>query len=201
LLPAQESLESLESEFHWMGMFMSLSVLSIVLGAVFLAIGGLGLFQPETLCAWGNRFPRSAWPGRLLTAVALPWAAYFQLITPPVAGHDLFTKLVMWAVPVAFVLILIYLKELLSVRALGGILLLAAAPLFKEARLHDSSFSVLVTLVTYALVVIGIIWVLSPFRFRQWFVRLTETPPRLRTTSVSFASLGLLLLGMSLFVY
>jgi hypothetical protein len=180
---------------------MSLSILSILVGIVFLPIGLLGLVQPERLTALASWFPRSAWPGRLLAAVALPWAAYFQLITPPVAGHALFTNLVMWSVPLAFLLILIYLKELLSIRALGGILLLAATPLLKQARLHESSLSIFVTLVTYALIVVGIIWVLSPFRFRHWFERCSATPSRLRNGSLVCTFLGGLFVILGLFVY
>ena len=180
---------------------MSLSHLSYVLAAMFLFLGGMGQLRPDVLRVWLDRFPRSAWPGRLLTAIGLPWAAYFQLVTPPVAGNDLLVKIVMGLVPVAFILIMIFLKELLSVRALGGILLLAAAPLLKEARLHDSSFSVAITLITYVFIVIGIIWVLSPFRFRHWVQPLIDSQDSLQKAVLVSSALGLAYLGLGAFIY
>lgn len=180
---------------------MNLSMLSMFAGAGFLCLGLLGLIRPDRLISLAVSFPRSAWPGRLMVAVALPWAAYFQLITPPVAGHAMLTKLVIWSVPVAFVLILIYLKELLSVRALGGLFLLSATPLLKYARLHESPFSILVTLVTYVLIIVGIIWVLSPFRFRHWFERCSVSSARLQHVMLGFSGLGATLVVLGLFVY
>lgn len=180
---------------------MSLSLLTGAVGLFLTALYGYGLKQPEGLKTRLFDYPRSDWPGRLLTAVSLPWAAYFLIITPPVAGNSGLEKLVMLLTPVAFVLVLKYLDELLSVRALGGFLLLLATPLMKSARLHDSGLSVIVTLFAYLIAIKGMVFVLSPFRFRHGVEWLTKTPGRFKPAMITGTAFGILLLLLSLFVY
>lgn len=180
---------------------MNLSLLSFTLGFVLSAIFAWALFRPASFRQAVDRYPRSEWPGRILLAICLPWAAYVQIQIPPIAGNPLFIKILLLLVPVSFILILQYMKELLSVRALGGFLLLWAAPLMKASRFHPSSLSVFVTLTAYLLVIVGMFWVLSPFTLRQWMERLNRSPRWAKGVNTGGFILGLFLILLALTAY
>ena len=69
--------------------------------------------------------------------------------------------------PLVFAAIVIYMKELLAARALGGFLLLIAVPILQEARWHDSAWRLLVVVLVYLWIIYGLLLLLSPWWFRK----------------------------------
>lgn len=175
-----------------------LSIVILVAAVVGLLVFLPSALAPERFAAWAAAFPRSTWPGRILLLIEMPWAAYVLVQDPPFAGNAMLIKLIYGLAPVAMVLILWYLDELLSARAVGGLLLLAAHPVLATARWHPSDLTVVVKVLAYLWVIAGMVLVVSPFRLRHTMDRWTATPQRSRIIgwAGSLASLGLVVLAL-----
>jgi hypothetical protein len=82
--------------------------------------------------------------------------------------------------PVAFVLIALFMDELLAPRALGGLLLLIPAPILINARWHDSAWRYFAIVSAYLMVIKGMYLVLSPYLFRKWCELCLKGPASVR---------------------
>ena len=178
-----------------------LSIVALLIGLLALTIGGLSLLAPARIRAGVAAFPRSIWPGRILAAIDLVWAAY-ALSLMHLGMFDAWKVHLYWMVPVAIFLCVKYLDELLSPRALGGFFLLAAGPVLNIARWHPSEWRLVVTVLAYVWILLGLTFLLSPW----WFRRLTpwiagSTDRAVRITGTVKALLGLGLIALALLVY
>jgi len=178
----------------------ALSITAWILGSFAVGFGVFVACAPalvrQGLCA----FPRSVWPGRILLAVDMAWAAY-AVTTLHLGMIDAWKVHLYWIAPVCILLGSLYLDELLSVRALGGLLLLAAGPILNAARWHPSDWRLIVIVIAYTWIIVGLLFLLSPW----WFKRLTQ--PMLRTNRIMRcgglfkALVGLGLIALALWVY
>lgn len=183
------------------GITSSLAVWTCVIGAV--KIGGclFSLYHPDRSRQMWRAFPRHDFSAWVLTAVDLSWSAWLILHTPPFSGMPRIEPMVYVATPLAFFVIVVFLDELLAARALGGLLLLTAAPVLTAARFNPSSWSVIMTLIAYALVIVGMIIVVSPYRLRQWVEPLIRDRRRYRTYNIAGLTVGAVLLLLALVAY
>ena len=149
-----------------------LSIASLLIGLLALTAGGISLAAPARVRAGLAAFPRSIWPGRILAAIDLTWAAY-ELSLMHLGMFDAWKVHLFWLTPVAIALCVVYLDELLSPRALGGLLLLAAGPVLNAARWHPSDWRLIVTVIAYLWIVLGLVLLLSPWWFRRISIWLT----------------------------
>jgi len=172
------------------------------LGLGVLKLGGslFAVFKPARYKKLIQAFPRSVWPGRVLSAVALVWAAIL-LNEMPMGRFDSWKTALYVLCPLAIVLVPIYLDELLSPRALGGLFLLMAAPILDAARWHPSSLSVCMSLIAYIMVVFGMMFILTPYMFNRIFSYFTRTERRCRYWAVLGVLAGAGLLALGLFAY
>lgn len=177
-----------------------LAVLTIVIGAV---AAGLRL----AAAAWPGRarrlieaFPRSRVAAGVLTAVDLA-AVTAVLYATPLGWFEPWKWLLFVLCPVAVVLVLVFVDELLAPRALGGLLLLLAAPVLGAARWHPSDWRLVMSVLAYAWVALGSALVVSPYLFRRLAARLTTTDSRFRAISLAGVATGLVLVALGLFVY
>jgi len=178
-----------------------LSIIALLIGLLALAIGGISLAVPARVLAGTERFPRSIWPGRILAAVDLVWAAY-NLTLMHLGMFDAWKIHLVWLVPVAIFLCVKYMDDLLSPRALGGLFLLAAGPVLAAARWNPSDWRLVITVLAYLWIVLGLTFLLEPWWFRRlmpWIVGSTEN--QVRFGGVLKALLGLGLIALALFVY
>lgn len=177
-----------------------LAVITLILGILALAGGLSGVFAPEPILRAVEKFPRSVWPGRLLAAVDFVWAAL--ALVPMHLGHfDAWKIHLYWLAPVCIFLCVKYMNDLLSPRALGGLLLLAAGVVLNIARWHPSAWRLVMVLLAYSWIGFGLSWLLEPWWFRRIarFVLKTEKTVRLCGFFKALFGIGLLLLA--LFVY
>ena len=179
---------------------LSLSTVSLIFGAALLVLYLPLILAPERvrkILAW---FPRSRWPGRILTAVDLIWAAWL-LQQMPLGRFDQYKPLLYVLTPVTFVLIVVFMDDLLSARALGGLLVLIPAPLLIVARWHESPFRLVIVFLAYGMAVKGILLILGPYRLRKWSARLLDSDPKCRLWGgIGLAVGGLLVvLGVGVF--
>ena len=171
------------------------------LGWILVLLGGLGALAgllllrfPAAVRAGLAAFPRSKWPGWILTAACLFWVSWvirhaalgrFEGLKPliPVAAVLVFAGMV-WL-----------LDELLAPRALGGLLLLLANPLLNGVRWADSPWRYAVILIAYAWVVAGCALMLHPWTFRRLGERFAGSAGAVRTIGWGKVLGGALLLA------
>jgi hypothetical protein len=178
-----------------------LSIVALLIGLLALAIGGISLAAPARVLAGTERFPRSIWPGRILTAVDLVWAAY-NLTLMHLGMFDAWKIHLVWLVPVAIFLCVKYMDDLLSPRALGGLFLLAAGPVLSAARWNPSDWRLVITVIAYLWIVLGLTFLLEPWWFRRLMPRIVgSSDKQVRFGAALKALLGLGLIALALFVY
>lgn len=178
-----------------------LSVAALLIGLLALTGGVISLLVPAKIRAGVAAFPRSIWPGRILAAIDLAWAAY-ELAQMHLGMFDAWKVHLYWLTPIAIVLCVVYLDELLSPRALGGLLLLVAGPVLDIARWHPSDWRLVVTVIAYLWILLGLVFLLSPWWFRRISVWLTGRGDRaVRITGAIKAAAGLGLIALALLVY
>jgi hypothetical protein len=104
-----------------------------------------------------------------------------------------------WAA--AGLLTVIFVPGFLALRGLGCLLLLAAAVIIDGAFLVQTPLRYVMTIIAYAWVIMGMVLVYSPHLGRDALHYLSLTPQRCRAFSWPGAVLGVVLIGLGLFVY
>jgi hypothetical protein len=170
-------------------------------GLLHLASALAGLYAPDRARRLLQAFPRHEVMGWILTAAAMLWAGWLVLHTLPFSNMARIETMVYLGTPVCFFAVVVYMDELLAPRALGGLLLLVASPVLASARLHDSTWTVVITLLAYAWVIAGMVLVVSPFRFRRVLEPWLADRKKFRNLNLTVLVLGVALLALALTVY
>lgn len=139
---------------------------AVILGGVLAVPYALLLAVPARTRSWLVAFPRNKWAGRVLALAGMVWTEYLFL-TIPLGQFEKARPGLCVMVPIALVLIIRFMEDLLAARALGGILLLVPAPLLSIARWHESPWRLVIVVLAYIMVVKGVVLVLSPHLFRK----------------------------------
>lgn len=169
---------------------MTLPSILAVTAALALALGLPMLLAPAASQRALAAFPRNRVAAWILTALDLAWVVFimshaelglFNILKPylPIAGIAVFAAIV-WG-----------LDELLAVRALGGLLLLLGDPILDAVRWTGGAWPIAAAVLAYLLVIVGAVWVLWPWKFRQTHELLTRTPLRWRIWSALWIAIGL----------
>lgn len=157
----------------------SLAIAAYAVGGALVLSGVFGLLAPDTLRRAARAFPRSRLPGWLLITLDLAWVSW--IIHHAALGRFEPLKPALYVVaPLSLVAIVFLMDELLAPRALGGLLLLLANPVLNAARWHPSDWRLVMTVIAYVWAVAGMVFVLSPFRFRHLAEWATKTNARVR---------------------
>ncbi len=178
----------------------NLSLMTLVLGGVLLALYTPLVAWPRRACEWGIRFPRNRTAGLILVAIDLLWAAWL-VSRMPLGFLEKYKPALYILTPVAYVAIVVLVDELLAARAFGGLMLLIPAPLLINARWHESGFRYVVIVFAYVTVIKGMILVLNPYVFRRWVERIGRTEGRARGLGAVGLGLAGVLICLSLTVY
>jgi hypothetical protein len=172
---------------------------TMLLAAVAVAAAVPMLASPAVAAAGLNRFPRHRIAGCALAAGVLLWSGWL-VYTTPIEFLIPYRRWVPYATLVCIPLCWIAMPDLLSCRAIGGILALLPAPILKIARVHPSSWSLAITVLMYIMAVAGMWILLSPFRLRQAMAWTAAQPSRVRAAGVVSLALGLFLAALALTV-
>ena len=167
----------------------TLAIIAWILGTLAVGVGLFAVAAPDVVRRGLTDFPRSIWPGRILLAVDMVWAAY-AVTTLHLGIFDAWKVHLYWLAPVSIVLGCLYLDELLSVRALGGLLLLAAGPVLAAARWNPSNGRLVVTCITYVWILIGLTFVLEPWWFRRLMKPIIQNDLLVRCAGVCKTAVG-----------
>ena len=186
--------------FLWENEIMTLQWISIILGVFALGSGAWGFLRPERVKAMLLAFPRSTKPAWVLTGLCCLLGAREALLMN-MGFFNAYKQLIYILAPAVFAASVVYMKELLAPRALGGFLLLIAVPILQIARWHDSAWRLVIVVLVYLWICYGLLLLLSPWWFRKTARPLVENPALLRMTCALKAVLGLVLLLLGLLVY
>ncbi len=150
-------------------------------------------FAPDSCRASMTRFPRSRLPALLFTFLALLGFA-LNLWSVDFGGLSMLKRLLIPAVPLAWYLITKFLPDLLSVRSLAALLLLAGNPLLVHTRWQGTPASLIFGLLVYLMVVKALFLVAYPHLWIRGVNWTFATPRRARTLAISGWIFGILLL-------
>ena len=128
-------------------------------------------------------FPRSRMPGLVLSAVGLAWAVWHVWQIP----FEVFTwipKVALFGAPILYWLIITEMKDLLSVRSLGAVMMLVGVAVLDAIRWHDSSARLVLTTVMYIMGVKGMFFTASPYWFRYGVEWMWAKPGRVKMVKV-----------------
>jgi hypothetical protein len=166
-------------------------------------IGGhlLMLLRPEPVQKFLRRFPRNEKLGQILLGVGLVW--FWLLVAKPGKGPlnalamdlgDQFNAakpILRLAVPALIILLSIAIKEFLSVRALGLLGLMVAAPLLESAFLEAPSSRLLIPVYTYAVIIASLYFVGMPYLFRDLITWATADQGRWKALATAGLAYGI----------
>ena len=164
-----------------------------VAGTVFLALSAAPLAAPRPVGRMWRRFPRSVWPGRILSVVALAWAALW-LLAMPLGPFAVIREPMPILLVVAIAAVWYLCEELLSCRAIGGILVLVPTLLLSAAQWHGSAWRLVPLVVGYLFAVAGMFFIAKPYLLRDALFFLAESPVRTRLAGALSAVVGALFL-------
>jgi hypothetical protein len=179
---------------------MTLQVIAIILGALAVCGGLIGIFRPEFIRKFAELFPRSVVPAWIFTALCC-WLGAKEAFEMNMGFLEVYKKYIYLISPAVFVASVVYMKELLAPRALGGFLLLIAVPILQIARWHESSLRLVVVVAVYLWVIYGIVLLMSPWWFRKVYKPFLENEVLFRGAAVGKTVFGVVLLLLGLFVY
>ena len=178
-----------------------LAIASLVTGSLTVAFFAPALLMPLTARKWCRNGPRSVVVAWILTALALAWSARLLWTAPFFVGISCVQPLIAVLTPLSFILLVVFLDELLAARALGGLFLLIPRPILDAAFCNDSPWKPVITLAAYFLVLVGAVLILSPFRFRKTAELLLKTDRASRITGAVGAAVGTIFIALALAVY
>lgn len=174
-----------------------LHITGYVLALWLIALHVWMLRQPEASKEFFKKLPRNRVLGPWLMGIGMAW--FWLLIAPD--GLGILSKLQMnlgefdrakpmlrILVPIAAAGMIMHVKEFLTVRAIGLLALMAAAPLLYSAFLEPPKSRLLVSFFAYVLVFKGLFWVGMPYTLRDSISWAIASDKRYR--ALSFAGLG-----------
>jgi len=158
---------------------LSLQAAGIIAGIFLLLVSIPGLWKPDLVRSVASKFPRSRGFAAALLTVDLIWA-FWLVATMEMGEFSSFRRVLLIALPIGYVLALRFIDELLAVRALGILCLLAAEPLLDAAFFRYETSRLLVSVFAYVLVVAGLFWVMMPYLLRDQINWSTRSASRCR---------------------
>ncbi|MDF2376803.1 MAG: hypothetical protein P1U81_11210 [Verrucomicrobiales bacterium] len=144
----------------------SLKVMGFVVGLWLILSHGFALLKPDLVKTQLKAFPRNEKAGVPMVIVGFAWALILW------SGMDLgeffkIEKSVQAIIIGVCVGVIIYVKEFIAVRALGFLMILAAAPILDAAFLKDPQSRLLLVAFAYAIALKGMFWVGMPYLMRD----------------------------------
>lgn len=179
---------------------MDLSLITLLLGGVLALIYLFMILMPAAFRKILSGFPRNLIAGWVLSAICIAWAAKL-VYDMPLGTFDEYKSMLFVIGPVLFVLVVLFMDDLLAARALGGLMLLVPAPLLDAARWHKSSLRLIVVVFAYIMVIKGIVLVFSPFVMRKQIERFITSDKLCRVFGSIGMVVALVLLCLGLFVF
>ncbi len=180
-----------------------LNTVGYILAAWLIALHLWMLLKPIESKNFFIKLPRNKTLGPWLMGAGMLW--FWLLIAPDKLG--IFSKLQMdlgefnqaknimrILVPVAAAGMIMHVKEFLTIRAIGLLALMAAAPLLYAAYLEPPASRLLIPIFAYVLIFKGLFWVGMPFVMRDAITWVTKTDSRYKLATLGGLGYGIAVL-------
>ena len=168
---------------HLYEQLFSLQGLGIALGLILLGTHLFALLQPARTQAFLKTFPRHKEIGIALMAVNFAW--WFWIISNVDLGEFYTVRRGMqMALPVMFVLVVIFVDEFLAARALGFFVLLLACPLLDVAFQKQVDGRILIPIICYVWIGFALFWVGMPYLLRDQVAWVSASAKRWRGLAI-----------------
>ncbi len=180
--------------------FMDIQGIALILGGLSLAGATVGLARPDAMKTAITMFPRNRSVACVLTALCCLLGAR-EAYAMNMGGLSVYKPFILVLTPAVFVASIVYLKELLAARTLGGLLCLLSVPITRTASLSGAPYFQVVSAIAYVLVVLGISFLLSPWNFRKLASLLMRNDRCFRRVLLFKGAAGAMLILLALLVY
>lgn len=144
----------------------SLKTTGLLLGALLVLAHLFALFRPAATKQFLAGFPRNRMAGIVLTILVLVWSMVVVNHMDMAEFYTLRPWLLM-ILPIAAILVILYMDEFLAVRSLGTLMLLVSAPVLASAFLKEPSSRLLLPILAYWWIILGMIYVGMPWMLRN----------------------------------
>lgn len=184
-----------------------LNIIGYVLAIWLIASHTWMLMKPEESKAFLVKLPRNRQLGPWLMGIGMAW--FWLLIAPE--GWGILSKIQMdlgefdrakpilrILVPIAAAGMIMHVKEFLTVRAIGLLALMAAAPLLYSAYQEPSATRLLVPLFAYIMIFKGLFWVGMPYTMRDAITWAVKTDSRYRALTLGGLGYGIAVLACAI---
>jgi len=179
---------------------LTMKAVGITIGVALLATHLFALLKKESVQPFLQKFPRNKMAGTILiTIVALLCFVLMKQID--MGEFFVFRGKILILIPIAAVLINRFCDEFLSIRALGALMLLLAAPVLFSAFLKPQISRLLLPILAYAWIIAGLFWVGMPYLFRDKINWLISSTGRWKIACFAGIAYGALLLGTAIATY
>ena len=178
----------------------SLQIAALFAGAILCLLGAVCFAMEGSARNLLASFPRSRGAGIVLLAIDLVWS-FWLVSTMEMGEFSAFRRPFLFALPIGFFLTMRFVDEFLAVRALGILALLVTEPLLDAAFFRYESSRLVLTVLAYVLVVLGLTWVMVPYKLRDEINWFSETTARWRGVSVFGFAYGATLIALAFLRY
>ncbi len=175
---------------------MLITIYTLIIGAFFLGIGLSTAIVRKRFAFFLRTFCRNKYAGMVLSTIDLI-LTYSLLKNMPMGFLDSYKWLLIPLLPIAIVLVNIYLDELLFSRSFGGLLLIVMAPVLDSARMNFSTFTPALSLACYILVIVGMYLVCLPYLMRDFGTMIEKRKSVARWLGIVLALFGIVLTVLS----
>lgn len=174
-----------------------LKIMGVLVGLWLIATHVFALVKPDLVKPWLKRFPRNENVGTVLVILGFIWT--FVIWSCMDLGEffviERHVQIVIIAVCVGMI---VFVKEFLAVRALGFLMILAAAPMLESAFLKEPTSRLFLVGFAYVIAVKGMFWVGKPYLLRDAITWVLDRPQRYQIGVIAGAAYGLLLVALAL---
>jgi hypothetical protein len=179
---------------------LKLSTLSVILGLIVALPSLFGLLKPKAFADAARKFPRYTPVGYALMILGTLWFLYYVHLES-VADFASMKKIFYFLFSAVGIGACVFVRDLLPVRGLAIVFLLAAKLMTDTARWEDTDWRLVISTWAYALAVAGMWFTISPWRLRDILNWSVATESRTRLTSAARVAFGLFVIVLGLTVF
>lgn len=179
---------------------MELASIALILGAVSVGVGVVGVLRTERLGQFARSFARSLKVGYVLMGVSTLWFVY-NLSQENIADFAAYKDYLLMGFAALGLMTCLYVKDYLGARGLAVFLLLVANEMVNAARWEDTPWRVIITTWAYILAIAGMWFTIAPWRVRDLLDWSTRSPGRIKQLSMARIGFGAFIIALGLFVY
>ena len=173
-----------------------LPYISLFIGILTVIPGAFTLAMPEKAESVWKAFPRSVWHGRIISVICLVWSALWISAMP--LGPLMIVRQYLWILlPISIAAVWFLIPELLSCRAIGGLLVLLPAPMLSAAAWHPSNMRYIIIVYAYVMSIAGMFYIAFPWLLRDNITWLYDKPRRAKVMAVFKVAFGIALVILS----